>query len=260
MSITRFELDSTSNDDNVISVIRQLQREVIEKLDKDQGSGTGEAIVLSLRRTATTYITDGFRMLLGSVVKGEVNIFIDAVADVAAEYVMSKRHTENTGLFSSATDRNDTEALRTLSVLAFVALDNIKESAKSWNGLCDTYTTAFYVGLHEAALQATRELVDEITDRDGVLGVYNLLTAVRVLVSRHETRGWSWVLDIVCRVLVERGLYLSDDGIIDDDANGDGDSDVNDGIDDDDAYVADVVDAGDPPEPVADPLDPDYAD
>lgn len=230
MSITRFELDSTSSDDNVISVIRQLQREVIEKLDKDQGSGTGEAIVLSLRRTAAMRTTDGFNMLAGN--RDEVDIFVKAVADVAAEYVMSKRHTENTGLFSSATDRNDTEALRTLSVLACVALDSIKESAKSWNGLCDTYTTAFYVGLHEAALQATRELVDEITDRDGVLGAYNLLTATRVLASRHETRGWSRVLDIVCRVLVERGLYLSDD----------------------------VVDAGDPPEPVADPVDPDYAD
>lgn len=194
MAVVKYELDSNSSDDNVISVVRKLIANAVNYIDnKMDVDVSGQQVYSQLRASV-----EGVDPVLSDT-------WTTAIGEVSRVYVMEKRESENTGVFKSATDRNDTEALRTLSTLMVVWQKIAKN--RSAGGMLTADVKATRRGFSRGLDLATQELCEELDARnDNGDSLWNLQTTVDVLNARHDSEGWGFVAQAVETELIRRGV------------------------------------------------------
>lgn len=181
--MARYELNSQSSDDEVISTVLQVAQASKDAIDKADSTFSGNQVLFNLSRTEEPKSIDE------SERSPEWIAWRDAVKESTVDLVMAKRRTEN---FIGRSDRNDTEALRTPSVLK-VIFDAVVENRS--HGVTTQEVTAYRAGFVAAIYEGARTLAWNIFGRDGRDGLLRLQTTVDILNARHHSEGWGHIAD-----------------------------------------------------------------
>lgn len=178
----RYELYSSSPDDEVIGCVRGITQAACEVVDGVHGDGTGEALLDRLR---TTPVADSVGDT--DVAGGDAATWSSAVTEATVGEVLAKRRSENR---FSKTDINDTEALRTPSVL-YVLWGEI--AANRSFGVPTADIEAFATGFRDAIFEVASKLAWELYDEGGITRLTELRVSVDILNARHHAEGWGHI-------------------------------------------------------------------
>lgn len=174
----RYELCASSPDDEVIGCVRGITEAACEVVDDAHGAGAGEALLDRLR---TTPAADS------DAVSEDAKAWSSAVTEATVGEVLAKRRSENR---FSKTDINDTEALRTPSML-YVLWGQIADNRSF--GVPTADIEAFATGFRDAIFEVASKLAWELYNEGGITRLTEMRASVDILNARHHAEGWGHI-------------------------------------------------------------------
>lgn len=187
----RYELYSSSTDDEVIGCVRNIT-EVAQDIITGQG-GSGTEVLTALQ---TTPVDDDASDETVTVSETAA-LWAAAVTEATVDEVFAKRRSENR---FSRTDVNDTEALRTPSVL-YVLWHEI--AANRAFGTVTEDVVAYRAGFKAAIFEVASRLAWELNDDGGEERLSELTLSVDILNARHHAEGWGYIAQAVEQAVAE---------------------------------------------------------